>query len=490
MKLSLLSAALIAALLAWAPAHADAQEPFIWVRGEVGASLGLNGAPNDAGVGGHIAGEAMVYVVHPLAIAVRAGGSYFSPFQAKPDALHASWSGGLVLRLDRFWLGGFAGMHESLGENVFGVDAELGYDLPFCANAGWGPFVGYSMAMLDTPLHFIQAGLSMSLGVPWQSAAGDDPDHDGILGAADACPTDAEDLDGNADQDGCPEADDRDGDGVLDAADQCPTDAEDPDGFQDTDGCPDADNDADHVLDAADGAPNDAEDPDGFQDADGVPDPDNDLDLVLDAADGAPLVPEDRDGFEDTDGVPDPDNDQDTVLDGDDQCPTAPGTPAAHGCPQAVRVEAGRITILQRIEFATGRATLLPSAAAILEEIRAALAVNPQIRHVRVEGHTDDRGRAPHNLELSQARAETVVKWLSDHQIAADRLEALGLGQTRPLAPNTTNANRQTNRRVEFIITDPAPAPADSVAPPAAPPAAASPPAAPTEAAPAAPAAQ
>ena len=100
MKLPLLSAALIAALLAWAPAHADAQEPFIWVRGEAGASLGLNGPPSDAGVGGHIAGEAMVYVVHPLAIAVRAGGSYFSPFQAKPDALHASWSGGLVLRLD------------------------------------------------------------------------------------------------------------------------------------------------------------------------------------------------------------------------------------------------------------------------------------------------------------------------------------------------------------------------------------------------------
>ncbi len=463
MRTHVICAATILAILASTPAHADAQEPFLWVRGELGAGLGLNGVPNDAGAGGHLGAEAMVYVIHPLAIAVRAAGTYFSPFQAKPDALHASWSGGLILRLDGLWLGGFAGMHESLGENVFGIDALLGYDFALGANAGIGPFVSYSVAALDKTLYFVSLGVTMSVGVPWASAAPDDPDHDGIVGTADVCPNDPEDMDGNADQDGCPEADDRDGDGLLDNVDRCPAEAEDMDEYQDSDGCPDPDNDGDHVLDGVDGAPNDAEDPDGFEDADGVPDLDNDHDFVPDASDGAPNDPEDRDGFQDEDGVPDPDNDQDGILDGADQCPTAPGPATTNGCPVWVRVEAGRINILQRIEFATDHATLLPSAGRILEEIRAVLAVNPQIRHVRIEGHTDDRGRAPHNLELSQARAQTVMTWLTDHRIAAERLEAQGFGQTRPLLPNTTNPNRQTNRRVEFIITDPAPPATEAV---------------------------
>ena len=66
----------------------------------------------------------------------------------------------------------------------------------------------------------------------------EDPDKDGIIGAADKCPNEAEDKDGFQDEDGCPDPD-NDGDGILDAADKCPDQPETKNGYQDEDGCPD-----------------------------------------------------------------------------------------------------------------------------------------------------------------------------------------------------------------------------------------------------------
>jgi len=99
---------------------------------------------------------------------------------------------------------------------------------------------------------------------------------------------------------------DRDGDGVGDVEDRCPEAAEDRDGFADGDGCPDADNDGDGIVDMADACPNGPEDRDGFADADGCPDLDDDGDLIPDQSDDCPRSPEDRDGFEDDDGCPEP----------------------------------------------------------------------------------------------------------------------------------------------------------------------------------------
>lgn len=98
---------------------------------------------------------------------------------------------------------------------------------------------------------------------------------------------------------------DRDGDGIPDGSDQCPDLAEDFDGYADTDGCPDLDNDADGIPDTNDDCPNQAEDMDGFQDSDGCPDPDNDGDGILDRDDKCPNQAETMNGFEDADGCPD-----------------------------------------------------------------------------------------------------------------------------------------------------------------------------------------
>ena len=252
---------------------------------------------------------------------------------------------------------------------------------------------------------------------------------------------------------------DRDGDHVTDALDDCADAAEDVDGFEDVDGCPDSDNDGDGVLDVADGAPMDPEDVDAFQDSDGVPDLDNDQDGVLDGVDGAPIDPEDRDGFQDEDGVPEPDNDHDGVLDAADACPLAPGRLEENGCPRSIRfdAEAGTILILERVEFATGRDVILDRSFPILEEVRAVLAANPQLRLMRIEGHTDDRGVDARNLQLSRRRASSVERWLTSHEIAASRLQAWGCGELHPAQTNQTADGRQTNRRVEFHILVPAP---------------------------------
>jgi len=252
---------------------------------------------------------------------------------------------------------------------------------------------------------------------------------------------------------------DSDDDGIYDEQDACPDVAEDRDEFEDFDGCPEADNDADGVLDPEDGCPNEAEDRDEFEDADGCPDPDNDRDEILDGDDGCPNEAEDADGYEDGDGCPDPDNDQDTVPDTEDECPLAPGTPEARGCPRAVRLDTvtGQIVILERVEFATNRDTILRGSEPLLEEVRATIAANAQLRVIRVEGHTDDRGRDAHNLDLSRRRAASVIRWFVEHGIAAERLEGQGCGELHPLVENTNRANRQTNRRVEFHLIDPPP---------------------------------
>ncbi|MBN1771045.1 MAG: OmpA family protein [Deltaproteobacteria bacterium] len=252
---------------------------------------------------------------------------------------------------------------------------------------------------------------------------------------------------------------DRDADTILDDDDDCPDEPEDFDEWQDEDGCPDPDNDDDTILDGEDNCPNEPEDLDGWEDENGCPDPDNDGDTIPDGEDDCPNEPEDVDQFEDGNGCPDPDNDGDTVLDVEDDCPLDPGPADNQGCPRAVQVDrqTGVIHILQRVEFATNKDVILERSEPVLEEVRAVLAANPSLTRIRVEGHTDDRGRDSRNMDLSRRRAASVVRWLVDHGIAAGRLDGWGCGENLPATGNDTDEGRQTNRRVEFHIVEPPP---------------------------------
>jgi outer membrane protein OmpA-like peptidoglycan-associated protein len=115
-------------------------------------------------------------------------------------------------------------------------------------------------------------------------------------------------------------------------------------------------------------------------------------------------------------------------------------------------VERTRIVTLKQIQFATASDVIQPASYPIVDEVAAALRNNPGIELLRVEGHTDDVGGAPNNLDLSTRRAARVRKALIQRGIAAGRLESKGYGQTRPIATNATPAGRQANRRVDFII--------------------------------------
>jgi outer membrane protein OmpA-like peptidoglycan-associated protein len=76
------------------------------------------------------------------------------------------------------------------------------------------------------------------------------------------------------------------------------------------------------------------------------------------------------------------------------------------------------------------------------------------VKKVQVEGHTDDRGNDRYNLELSGRRAASVVRFLVERGIAAERLSSQGFGETKPIASNKNEAGRGQNRRVEFLITE------------------------------------
>ena len=78
---------------------------------------------------------------------------------------------------------------------------------------------------------------------------------------------------------------------------------------------------------------------------------------------------------------------------------------------------------------------------------------NPKIS-LEVQGHTDNVGGDGYNMNLSQARADSVRMYLVAHGIAAPRLVSKGYGFHQPLVPNTTDANRALNRRVQFIRTE------------------------------------
>lgn len=278
-----------------------------------------------------------------------------------------------------------------------------------------------------------------------------DRDGDTVVDGKDRCP----DVPGPVENGGCPaELKDRDGDGISDATDRCIDQPEDRDGFQDEDGCPEPDNDNDGLLDGADKCPLEA----GPIQNLGCPVLDRDGDGINDDVDKCPNEAEDKDGFQDEDGCPDLDNDNDGVPDATDGCPNEPGPADNKGCPRKyslVTVTKERIEIKKQIKFATGSAKIIGAESqTILDQVAQALRDTPSIKRVRIEGHTDSVGADAANLKLSQKRADSVMAALIKLQIDPSRMEAIGFGETKPIASNATAAGKAENRRTEFNILE------------------------------------
>ena len=111
--------------------------------------------------------------------------------------------------------------------------------------------------------------------------------------------------------------------------------------------------------------------------------------------------------------------------------------------------KSGRLDVYG-ITFATGQAAITAASDAVLNDVLAVLAANPDWR-LRIEGHTDNVGDKAANMKLSTARAAAVAAWLTGKGIAAGRLTTAGLGDTQPVGENTTEGGRARNRRVVLI---------------------------------------
>ena len=296
-----------------------------------------------------------------------------------------------------------------------------------------------------------------------------DSDGDGVIDKDDVCPNVHKGPNPDPARLGCP-LNDADGDGVFDKDDRCPDVHKGPNPDPDRPGCPLSDRDHDGVFDRDDMCPDQPQGEVKDPQRPGCPAGDRDKDGVLDPLDRCPDQPAGLNPDPERPGCPAPDRDRDNVPDRTDACPDQPGAPhpdpKKNGCPSLVQITDGKLAILKPVFFATNRDVILPQSYPVLEAVANALIASPQIKRMVIEGHTDNRGKAEYNVELSNRRAASVMRWLIEHSIAAERVSAVGYGPNRPITENNTARGRAANRRVDFVITDP---PQPKAAPPASP---------------------
>ncbi|MEX0281245.1 MAG: OmpA family protein, partial [Arenibacterium sp.] len=111
--------------------------------------------------------------------------------------------------------------------------------------------------------------------------------------------------------------------------------------------------------------------------------------------------------------------------------------------------------VLEDLDFGSGAARLREGPFASLSDLASYLQANPAMR-VAIVGHTDNVGTLARNIALSKRRAEAVrARLIAAHDIAANRVDAEGMGYLAPLTTNLTLAGREANRRVEVILLAP-----------------------------------
>jgi len=132
----------------------------------------------------------------------------------------------------------------------------------------------------------------------------------------------------------------------------------------------------------------------------------------------------------------------------------------ALAAPAAVDVEDGRVILQGEVLFDSGSAELTSDGRAFIARLapplKELLAAEPD-QMVMVAGHTDDlpvrsNGRYPSNWELSTARATSVARALAGMDMQETRVFAAGFGQNQPRVPNSSDENRQKNRRIEVLL--------------------------------------
>lgn len=116
-----------------------------------------------------------------------------------------------------------------------------------------------------------------------------------------------------------------------------------------------------------------------------------------------------------------------------------------------VPIEVGQVFRLNNVFFDFDKWDLRPESYLELDRVVKLLNENPAIE-IEMSAHTDSRGADDYNFKLSDNRARSVMEYILSKGIAPNRITSQGYGETKPVAPNDTDENRQLNRRVEFKI--------------------------------------
>lgn len=190
--------------------------------------------------------------------------------------------------------------------------------------------------------------------------------------------------------------------------DNCPEEAEDFDGYQDDDGCPDADNDRDGLCDP-------------WVEAKGLL---TQFAHVCKKVDLCPEQAESMNGYKDEDG-----------------------------CPDEVPVPPKKVFILEGVNFESGKASITTDSYVSLMKVVDIMEAFPETTF-EIVGHTDNVGRPEKNKQLSADRAESVKNFLVEKGVSESRMVTRGVGDSEPIAANTTAEGRAKNRRIEFTRTD------------------------------------
>jgi large repetitive protein len=186
---------------------------------------------------------------------------------------------------------------------------------------------------------------------------------------------------------------------------------------------------------------------------------DRDHDGFKDDVDPCPDEPETVNGYQDDDGCPDEVPPPPAPAPQPEPEPEPEPAPEPEPTTRVVRVH-GQLKTFEKVYFKTASAEILPRSFPLLNDIVTLLQGSSDIRLLEIAGHADERGNDDYNLRLTEARAQSVRKYLVDHGIVADRLIAHGYGEQQPardeqtLRPCTAHTERcwDMNRRVEFRI--------------------------------------
>lgn len=134
----------------------------------------------------------------------------------------------------------------------------------------------------------------------------------------------------------------------------------------------------------------------------------------------------------------------------------APPPIVAAVAPKHAKVANGHIEIDEKVQFAVNADTILAASDPLLKDVADTFKEHPEIKKVEIQGHASSEGDAKRNKTLSDLRAKAVMAKLVAEGVDASKLTAKGYGIEKPIADNKTEEGREKNRRVEFLITDPA----------------------------------